>query len=83
MALDIIELVKVTLGVLHTFVRFLPLGMYFFSYLSSVLFKDRRAAIILGSNLKYFFIEKPTKSFTTNPPNIIAALRSLNKTLER
>ena len=48
MALDIVELIKITLGVLHTFVRFLPLGLYFFSYLSSVLFKDRRAAIILG-----------------------------------
>lgn len=48
MALDIVELIKITLGVLHTFVRFLPLGLYFFSYLSSVLFKDRRSAIILG-----------------------------------
>ena len=33
MALDIVQLIKVTLGVLHTFVRFLPLGFYFFTYL--------------------------------------------------
>ena len=51
--MDIINLIKITIGVLHTFVRFLPLGLYFFTYLSSVLFKDRRAGIILGGfNIK-------------------------------
>ena len=34
MALDIVELIKITLGVLHTFVRFLPLDC-----ISSVIFQ--------------------------------------------
>ena len=45
--MKIIELVNLLIGIIHTFVRFLPLGIYFFVYLSSALFKDLRAAYLL------------------------------------
>ena len=33
------ELINLLIGIIHTFVRFLPLGIYFFVYLSSALTK--------------------------------------------
>ena len=36
------------LGLLHTLIRFLPLGIYFFAYFSSSVYKDIRSAILLG-----------------------------------
>lgn len=35
------------IGILHTLIKFLPLGLYFFAYLSSALFKDLRSALLL------------------------------------
>ena len=32
---------------IHTLVRFLPLGLYFFTYFSAALFKDMKSAILL------------------------------------
>lgn len=34
-------------SIIHTFVRFMPFGIYFFAYFSIILFKDLRAALIL------------------------------------
>ena len=45
--MNIIEILMVLRSIVHTFVRFLPLGIYSFVYLSTALFKDRRSAIIL------------------------------------
>ena len=45
--MDFIDMLHFVLSFMHTFVRFLPLGLYFFAYLSSALFKDLRAAILL------------------------------------
>ena len=42
----ILDLVQTLLGMLHTFVRFIPLGIYSFAYLSAALFKDTKGAII-------------------------------------
>lgn len=45
--MDVVESVDIAKGLIHTFVRFLPLGLYFFTYFSSTLFKDRRTIILL------------------------------------
>lgn len=45
--MNLIDMLNFFIGLLHTFVRFLPLGLYFFTYLSSALFKDLRAAYLL------------------------------------
>ena len=42
--MNLIEMLNFFIGLLHTFVRFLPLGLYFFTYLASALYKDLRAA---------------------------------------
>lgn len=45
--MNVVEIIMVLRAILHTFVRFLPLGLYSFTYLSTALFKDRRSAILL------------------------------------
>ena len=45
--MNFIEMLSYVIGLLHTFVRFLPSGLYFFTYLSSALYKDLRAAYLL------------------------------------
>lgn len=47
MAFDLFAFIQSLVGILHTFVKFLPLGIYSFAYLSAALFKDGRAALIL------------------------------------
>ena len=74
MALDIVQLIKVTLGVLHTFFRFLPLGFYFFTYLTSVLFKDRRAAILLGGLVVNDLVGFSMKKYFKFEPNEACAI---------
>jgi len=72
--MDIVNLIKVILGVLHTFVRFLPLGIYFFAYLASVLFKDRRAGIILGGLVVNDIIGFTMKKYFKFEPNAACAI---------
>ena len=72
--MDIINLIKITIGVLHTFVRFLPLGLYFFTYLSSVLFKDRRAGIILGGLILNDIVGFSMKKYFKFEPNAACAI---------
>ena len=43
----ILDIMQTLLGMLHTFVRFIPLGIYSFAYLSAAIFKDTKGAIIL------------------------------------
>ena len=45
--MNIIELLISFKAILHTFVRFLPLGIYSFAYLLSAIFKDKRGGILL------------------------------------
>lgn len=45
--MQIVEMLTVIKSIIHTFVRFMPLGIYFFVYFSIILFKDMRAALIL------------------------------------
>lgn len=36
------------INILHTIIKFMPLGVYFFTYLSSIIYKDVRSALLLG-----------------------------------
>ena len=45
--MNILELLQIVKAIIHTFVRFLPLGFYSFAYLLAALFKDKRGAILL------------------------------------
>tara|TARA_B100001093_G_C26736153_1_gene974542 strand:- start:120 stop:782 length:663 start_codon:yes stop_codon:yes gene_type:complete len=45
--MNIVEILSVIKAIVHTFIRFLPLGLYSFAYLSTAIFKDRRSAILL------------------------------------
>lgn len=67
--MKIIELVNLLIGIIHTFVRFLPLGIYFFVYLSSALFKDLRAAYLLIGLVINDLIGYLYKKYTKFRPN--------------
>ena len=41
------EMLNYFIGLLHTLIRFLPLGFYFFTYFSSAIYKDIRSALLL------------------------------------
>ena len=45
--MNFIEMLNYFIGLIHTLIRFLPLGVYFFTYFSSALYKDLRTAILL------------------------------------
>jgi hypothetical protein len=45
--LNAIAMISVIKSLLHTFVRFLPLSIYSFTYLSIALYKDLRSAVLL------------------------------------
>jgi len=49
--MDFIKILSTLLDLLHLLVRFLPLGVFFFTYLSSALYKDLRSAILLSGLL--------------------------------
>ena len=49
--MDFIKILSTLLELLHLLVRFLPLGVFFFTYLSSALYKDLRSAILLSGLL--------------------------------
>ena len=45
--MDFSQSLSYFIGLLHTLIRFLPLGVYFFAYFSSAIYKDIRSAILL------------------------------------
>tara|TARA_Y100000591_G_C21847804_1_gene709740 strand:+ start:2922 stop:3584 length:663 start_codon:yes stop_codon:yes gene_type:complete len=49
--MDFIKILTTLFELLHLLVRFLPLGVFFFTYLSSALYKDLRSAILLSGLL--------------------------------
>lgn len=68
------ELLNYLIGLLHTLIRFLPLGIYFFAYFSSSIYKDIRSAILLigliiNDLLGYLF-----KKYTKFIPNDSCAI---------
>lgn len=45
--MNILEFFEIIKGILHTFVRVIPLGLYFFTYFASTLYGDTRAGVLL------------------------------------
>lgn len=41
------EMLQIIISLVHTFIRFLPLSLYSFTYLSIALYKDLRSAVLL------------------------------------
>lgn len=69
--MNFIDMVNFFIGLIHTFVRFLPLGFYFFTYLSTALFKDLRSAILMMGlvlNDIIGFLYKKYAKITPNAP---------------
>ena len=45
--LNAIAMISIVKSLINTFIRFLPLGLYSFTYFSIALYKDLRSAILL------------------------------------
>ena len=45
--MNINELIEIIKAIIHTYIRFMPLGLYFFSYFSTIIFRDLRGLILL------------------------------------
>ncbi len=67
--MDLIEIFMVLRAIIHTFVRFLPLGLYSFAYLSTAIFKDRRGALLLLGLVINDVIGYLYKRYTKYEPN--------------
>ena len=50
---SILEMIQSVLGMLHTFIRFIPLGIYSFAYLSAAIFKDTKGDAYLTVDWNY------------------------------
>ena len=61
--MNINELINIIKAILHTFVRFLPLGLYSFTYFSTILYKDVRSVLLLFGLLLNDFIGTLYKKF--------------------
>ena len=72
--MNFIEMLNFVIGLLHTFVRFLPLGLYFFTYLSSALYKDLRAAYLLIGLILNDIIGYIYKKYAQITPNAACAI---------
>lgn len=70
----ILDLIQTLLGMLHTFVRFIPLGIYSFAYLSAALFKDTKGAIILLGLILNDFVGFAFKRYFKFEPNAQCAI---------
>lgn len=73
---NVINILSFLIGIVHTFVRFLPLGLYFFVYLASALYKDLRAAylfigLVINDLIGYLY-----KKYTKFRPNGACAIFS-------
>ena len=73
---NVVNTLSFLIGIVHTFVRFLPLGIYFFVYLASALYKDLRAAylfigLVLNDLIGYLY-----KKYTKFRPNGACAIFS-------
>jgi hypothetical protein len=67
--MNVVNMLNFLIGIIHTFVRFLPLGIYFFVYLSSALFKDLRAAYLFIGLVVNDLIGYLYKKYTNIRPN--------------
>ena len=49
--MDFVKIISTLFELLHLLIRFLPLGVFFFTYFSSAIYKDLRSAILLSGLL--------------------------------
>ena len=67
--MDFAQMLDYFIGLIHTLIRFLPLGIYFFSYFSSAIYKDIRSAILLIGLILNDLIGYLYKRYTNYTPN--------------
>jgi len=72
--MDIVESVDIVKGLIHSFIRFLPLGLYFFTYFSSTLYKDKRSIILLVGLIFNDIIGVIYKKYSGIEPNDTCAI---------
>ena len=72
--MDIVESIDIVKGLIHTFIRFLPLGLYFFTYFSSTLYKDKRSVILLVGLIFNDIIGAIYKKYSGIVPNDTCAV---------
>ncbi len=72
--MNIIELLLSFKAILHTFIRFLPLGIYSFAYFLSAIFKDKRGGILLLGLIINDIIGYLYKSYFKFVPNDTCAI---------
>ena len=72
--MNFLDIMNSVIGLLHTFVRFLPLGLYFFTYLSSALYKDVRSAYLLIGLVINDLIGYVYKKYAKIVPNAACAI---------
>ena len=71
---SILEMIESLMGMLHTFIRFIPLGIYSFAYLNAAIFKDTKGAIILLGLIINDFIGFVFKRYFKFEPNAQCAI---------
>jgi hypothetical protein len=67
-------------GMLNTFIRIMPLGLYFFTYFSLTLFKDLRAGVLLLGLVLNELFGYAFKKYSTKPYNQNCAVFGSNYT---
>ena len=67
--MDFAKMLDYFIGLIHTLIRFLPLGVYFFAYFSSAIYKDIRSAILLIGLILNDLIGYLYKKYTKYTPN--------------
>ena len=80
--MNFIDMVNFFISLIHTFIRFLPLGLYFFTYLSTALFKDLRSTILMMGLILNDIIGFLYKKYAKIVPNAPCAIfgKVVNKT---
>lgn len=72
--MDTVQSIDVVKGLIHTFIRFLPLGLYFFTYFSATLYKDQRSIILLVGLIVNDIIGYVYKKYSGLEPNDACAV---------
>ena len=72
------EMINYFIGLLHTLIRFMPLGIYFFTYFSSAIYKDMRSALLLMGLVINDLVGYLYKSYTNYKENPNCAIFDAN-----
>jgi hypothetical protein len=74
--MQIIEIINIIKSIIHTFVRFLPFGLYFFCYFSTIIFKDIRSALLLLGLVLNDILSYVYKRYYKIPDNLNCSILS-------